>query len=156
MCASPGRIWSRPVSPGWSPPNPDVTNPGCLTGVLFGARFSWNWICGCIHARQPWQRSDHAGGTRLFRGSDKAAKTFCQSLSTSYGNRERRSGFGRVTGSSLASRPSTVPTGSVRSSWDGLGTGAPPGLLLRQPRSVNRLSGRRSGPGHRISRRRDE
>jgi hypothetical protein len=56
-------------------------------------------------------------------------QTFCQSLSTSYGNRERRSGFGRVTGSSLASRLSTVPTGRVRSSWDGLGTGAPPGLF---------------------------
>ena len=42
-------------------------------GVLFGARFTWNWICGCLHARQPWHRSDHAAGTRLFRGSDKAA-----------------------------------------------------------------------------------
>jgi hypothetical protein len=57
-----------------SPLNPsDITNPGCLAGVLFGARFSWNWICGCLHARQPWQRSDHPAGTRLFRGSDKAA-----------------------------------------------------------------------------------
>jgi hypothetical protein len=25
------------------------------------------------HARQPWHRSDHAGGARLFRGSDKPA-----------------------------------------------------------------------------------
>jgi len=47
--------------------------PVVSRGVLFGARFSWNWICGCLHARQPWQRSDHAAGTRLFRGSDKAA-----------------------------------------------------------------------------------
>jgi hypothetical protein len=31
MRASPGCIWSRPVSPCGSPPNPsDVTNPGCL------------------------------------------------------------------------------------------------------------------------------
>jgi hypothetical protein len=36
--ASPGCIWSRPVSPGWSPPNPsDVTNPGCLTGASCSA-----------------------------------------------------------------------------------------------------------------------
>jgi hypothetical protein len=47
--------------------------PVVSRGVLFGARFSWNWICGCLHARQLWQRSDHAAGTRLFRGSDKAA-----------------------------------------------------------------------------------
>ena len=31
--ALPGRIWSRPVSPGWGPANPsDITNPGCLAG----------------------------------------------------------------------------------------------------------------------------
>jgi hypothetical protein len=80
-----------------------------LTGVLFGARFSWNWICDAsmlvslgsvLHARRR-----HA-----FRGSDKAA-AFCQSLSISFGNRERRSGFGRVNRSSLASRLNTVPTG---------------------------------------------
>ena len=58
-------------------------------GVLFGARFSWNWICGCLHARQPWQRSDHAAGTRLFRGSDKAANLMPIALNILWESRTR-------------------------------------------------------------------
>jgi hypothetical protein len=49
-------------------------------------------------------------------------QTFCQLLSTSFGNRERRSGFGRVTGASLASLLSRVPIGGVsglpRTAWE--------------------------------------
>jgi hypothetical protein len=127
-----------PSAQGGSPPNPsDVTNPGLSDGASYSALGS-----GIGSADASMLVSLGSVLITLaapgFRGSDKAANLLPIAL-TIFRERERRRGFGRVTGSSLASRLSTVPAGSVRSSWDGLGTGAPPGLPLRQPRGVNRL-----------------
>jgi hypothetical protein len=79
-----------------------------------------------------------------------------QPLSISFGNRQRRNGFGRVTGSSLASLLSTVPIGECPVFLRRLGNWCAVWSSSTTTSECSSLKGDRSGPGHRISWRRDE